>query len=120
MDNQPPLIKSTDYDPDIFDPTLLESNEVTSSTRATGFSLFADLVRVQGEVLERLRGSAPRNGTEAILRILDLENQLDQLRSRLAWKTLGPHHTDNSGEIDGSIYRADVAGRLLRQIHFNW
>lgn len=120
LDNQPPLIKSTDYDARIFDPTLLEPNESGSSASTPGLSLFADLVCVQGEVLERLRGSMPCNETEAIMRVLDLEDRLDRLRSRLVRKTSGSSLSSNISVLDDRRCRADIAGRLLRQIHFNW
>lgn len=120
LDNQPPLIKSTDYDARIFDATLLEGNESSSSVGTPGLSLFADLVRVQGEVLERLRESVPCNEAEAIMRVLNLEDRLDQLRSRLVKKTSISSLASNTSMPDDRRCRADIAGRLLRQIHFNW
>jgi hypothetical protein len=71
-------------------------------------------------VLERLRGGSTSTGTEAVMRILDLENRLDQLRSRLSKKTFGSSGEVTPAGLDETANRADVAGRLLRQIHFNW
>ena len=66
-----------------------------------------DLVRTSGQVLQDRAGD-----------VLELEQKLDQLRDRLGPKTFSIRFDEN-GEI-ATQGRAIVAGRLLRQIHYNW
>lgn len=123
LHNQPPLIKSKDYDQNVFNPILFDSSSqpgaTSPSVRDPGVSAFVDLVRVQGEVLESLRRGSTCTGPEAIMSILDLESRLDKLRSRLSKWTFEPPQA-NTAVIDENANRTDMAGRLLRQIHFNW
>ncbi|ORY30765.1 hypothetical protein BCR39DRAFT_104825 [Naematelia encephala] len=123
LDSHPPLIKTSDYDPSVFDPILFPPTSAGTATPPTssiaGLSAFVDLVRTSGEVLE---GSLePPHGALSptdVLHVLQMEQKLDGLRDRLGVKTFSIRF-DSKGRIavEG---RAVLAGRLLRQIHYNW
>lgn len=117
LDSSTPLIKVADFDATVFDRILFRSstNGATTPTESTvsGLAAFVELVRVQGELLENLHGTAyTESHAELVLR---LDSRLNQLRITLGPKTFGQTEAHaNMAE------RARSAGKLLRQIHFNW
>lgn len=116
LDAQPPLIKSTDFDPHIFDRIIISTPQSGLSTpvesTSPGLAAFVDLVCVQGQILESLHGNAPSTGH--VEHILSLDHKLESLRAKLGDRTFGLERGINREE------RARTAGRLLRQIHYNW
>ncbi|WRT67531.1 uncharacterized protein IL334_004503 [Kwoniella shivajii] len=136
LDNSPPLIKRHDYSPDLFDPILnpaSTSGSETPSGSTTTLGAFVDLVRTSGEMLEILHGNKHRrmrqsfesstpgdekgDGTSAEL-ILQLDGQMLSLRDRLG---TGTFDIALGGEVNvDPSTRGTTAGKLLRQIHYNW
>ncbi|GFZ48390.1 hypothetical protein JCM24511_06138 [Saitozyma sp. JCM 24511] len=117
LDNQTPLIKSTDFEPQIFDRIVFSGAQSGSPTIAgstnTGLKAFVDLVVVQGKILESLHGSATTQ--MHVDYILTLDRNLDVLRTKLGSRTFGVEHDRVSKDE-----RTQTAGRLLWQIHYNW
>jgi hypothetical protein len=79
---------------------------------SSGLAAFVDLVCVQGQILESLYSNAPSTGH--VEQILSLDHKLESLRAKLGDRTFGLERGNNREE------RARTAGRLLRQIHYNW
>ncbi|WWC85388.1 uncharacterized protein L201_000251 [Kwoniella dendrophila CBS 6074] len=138
LDDSPPLIKVHDYSSDVFDPILnprSTSGLDTPSGSSTSLGAFVDLVRTAGEILELLHGNKHRRNTSSsttsdvtggtgnndlatLELVLRLDSQLDQLRDRLGSATFDIN-LDSNDNVDPST-RGITAGKLLRQIHYNW
>nr|XP_019044437.1 hypothetical protein I302_06348 [Kwoniella bestiolae CBS 10118]OCF23367.1 hypothetical protein I302_06348 [Kwoniella bestiolae CBS 10118] len=132
----PPLIKQHDYSPDLFDPILNPasmSGFETPSSSATTLGAFVDLVRTSGQMLELLHGNkhrhmrqSPEKGSGETDKgdaasaelILQLDAKLFGLRERLSTGTFDIS-LDREVNVEPSA-RGATAGKLLRQIHYNW
>ncbi|WVF71076.1 hypothetical protein IAT40_005873 [Kwoniella sp. CBS 6097] len=123
LDSHPPLIKTQDYDADLFDVVHSSSAsgvDTPSGTPLNGLRAFVDLVTTIGSMLERLHtaSSSVLSSSASAETILQLDSEMESLRDRLGSQTFDID-LGESGSVE-ALKRTAIAGSVLRQIHYNW